>query len=100
MIDQRDRSPIPFGSANTECQRLGGRLPSLDEMVRIIQQGAPNGSTSLLWTSSPASNNGTVAIALVAWSGAGQATFDWVGPSDTFASIAFRPFRCVFSEEL
>lgn len=91
LWDFYDRAIIPFVSANAECSALGGRLPTLNELIRMVQAGS-SGSGNQLWTSSPISSG----IATAAWTGT-----SWTGSYHLFPSNPdVRPFRCIFSEEI
>ncbi|MFT7624087.1 MAG: hypothetical protein ACI9WU_003273 [Myxococcota bacterium] len=86
--DREARPPAELASAETECERIGGRLPTATELHRGRAAGPwpLDGSLagSPLWSATPAASAGARAIV-----DGGD------GSTSTAAQSAVHPFRCV-----
>lgn len=118
VVDSFDRPPLPYVSAEAECAFLGGRLPTFEEFVHFVTNGAPNGYNNLafgsnehqtdygLWLINAGYNSNSFLVAR--WFGVSP---QWpliygdvyTSPSSTVyysSPTALNGFRCVWNDKL
>lgn len=121
VVDAYDRPQATIEYASQECQFVGGRLPSFDEMTYLIRNGAPNGyypCTSFVPPICTRSNGDWVVSSggdpnvywSVRWVGTGDPTWipihnigGWSNNStikDTSLGTDVNQFRCLFTTNL
>ncbi len=109
IADNKDRPAADWAQAAETCRKLGGSLPSFDEIGDLIQAGWENGSDAWMWAGQPVywsdGTNGHYGTWLYKWSGKGGLNwFPINGNGAYFAGIAVTPsatqriYRCIWHE--
>jgi len=97
--DNFDRPTVPFFTAYSECSQLGGRLPKLEELARMVHAGAQNNTVGYLWSVTPVTvvaGDLRYAVGTFASEGTG---WDWTsGPA--LPENDYNGFRCIWNDEL
>lgn len=91
-FDVRDRPAMPKTSAIFECGFVGGRLPTIAELVGAIGIGLPNGSDVAAFIADEASDTKS---ATVRWSGVATNWNPQNGLLFAHARATLLPVRCV-----
>ncbi len=94
-VDREDRATLPWHVAQQECRKMGGRLPSANELVTLVLAGLPNGSGSNLWTSDNIYNYNPLVFK---WSGTQNSSYAFNSNWTYVDRTSFNKYRCVYED--
>jgi len=99
--DYFSRPALDFYTAQKECAFVGGSLPTLFQLERLIAAGLPTDGKSI-WVTDPFYSNtvSQVLFAAVNWPVTPDMNYDWSKSSTLQKSTAIMNFRCVFSYDI
>ena len=91
-VDKYDRAPQPMSSARFECAFLHAHLAPASDLIRMVEDGLPNGSNAWLWTTDEVSAQHSM---VVRWSGTPGSSYGPTGNTSYDGDGAFHEFRCL-----
>lgn len=101
LYDQYDRPVLSFSNAFTECQLLGGSLPTLNQYLRMVNANPPNGFGAYNWIVAEQAFyfTGLRYPLLGTWVLGGSSVTSNIWGTSSASQYLTQPFRCVFSSE-